>query len=237
MRWWHPQRGQVAPNEFIPVAEETGLIVPIGKWVIDTACRRAMAWREAGRVLRIAVNLSARQFRDKELLPTVVKALADHRLPGHLLELEITETVFMDSEDHVIATLNALRALGVQLALDDFGTGYSSLGYLERFSVDKLKIDRAFVNRVRADGSGDSVIANAIIAMAHGLELTVVAEGVETLEQYEYLRKQHCNEAQGYYIARPMPAEEFWRFVENAGRADATILRHPGAREQVEGGG
>jgi diguanylate cyclase (GGDEF)-like protein len=216
LRWLHPQRGLVTPGEFIPLAEETGLIVPIGEWVLNAACRQAKSWSESGHALRVAVNLSARQFRERNLLSMIKQALDDNKLDVNLLELEITESAFIKSEGHVAGTLSGLKSMGVRLALDDFGTGYSSLGYLQRFPIDKIKIDRSFVHRVRPDGSGDAIIAEAIIAMAHGLKLAVVGEGVETEAQYRFLLAQRCDEAQGHYLGRPVPAEQFSRYFEQS---------------------
>ncbi len=208
LRWQHPELGVVAPQDFIPVLEETGLIVPVGDWVLHTACAQARAWqREHGRMpLRIAVNLSARQFRDHALLQTVEHALADSGLDADALELEITESVLMHDQDGSEGVLDALHARGVRLAIDDFGTGYSSLSYLKRFPIHALKIDRSFVRDVATDAE-DASIVRATIAMARSLKLDVVAEGLESREQLGVIRDAGCHEMQGFYFARPVPAE------------------------------
>lgn len=209
LRWQHPVRGQVSPAEFIPLAEETGLIVPIGEWALRTACMEAMSWhRNLGMSLTIAVNLSAKQFQDDALLEKVRSALAYSGLPAHRLELEITESMMMHKPDEAAATMRALRQLGVHLSVDDFGTGYSSLGYLSRFPIQCLKIDRSFVLNILSC-EADSTIARSIISLSKSLGLTVVAEGVETQEQLAFLRQHDCNIAQGYLLGRPLAATEF----------------------------
>lgn len=209
LRWRHPARGQVSPAEFIPLAEETGLIVPIGEWALRTACMEAMSWsRHLGRPLTIAVNLSAKQFQDDALLDKVGMALAYSGLPAHLLELEITESMVMHKPDEAAATMRALRQLGVHLAVDDFGTGYSSLGYLSRFPIQCLKIDRSFVQNVPGC-EADAAIARSVVSLGKSLGLTVVAEGVETQEQLDFLRQHGCNIAQGYLLGRPLAAAPF----------------------------
>jgi diguanylate cyclase (GGDEF)-like protein/PAS domain S-box-containing protein len=206
IRWRHPGRGLVLPEHFIPVAEDTGLIVPIGEWVINEACRQGTAWSAAGLPkLPVAVNLSPRQFRQSNLVDTVARALDRHGWPCKLLELEITEGVLMQQTSDTLKTLEALNRLGVGLAIDDFGTGYSSLSYLKRFPVDFLKIDQSFVRDIAVDPD-DATIVTAIIGLAHSLGLTVVAEGVENASQLDFIREAGCDEAQGYHIGRPMPA-------------------------------
>ncbi len=206
IRWRHPERGLVLPGHFIPVAEDTGLIVPIGEWVINEACRQGTAWCAAGLPqIPVAVNLSPRQFRQSNLVDTVARAIERHGWPCKLLELEITEGVLMQQTSETLKTLEALNRLGVGLAIDDFGTGYSSLSYLKRFPVDFLKIDQSFVRDIAVDPD-DATIVTAIIGLAHSLGLTVVAEGVENASQLDFIREAGCDEAQGYHIGRPMPA-------------------------------
>ncbi len=206
LRWDGKLLGAVAPAEFIPLAEQNGLILPIGEWVLGQACHQAQQWRRRfGDAPPVAVNLSARQFRDADLVRVVGAALAASGLPPHLLELELTEGMLMYDARRAARTLAALKGLGVRLAVDDFGTGYSSLSYLKSFPLDYLKIDRSFVAGLPADRD-DGAIVGAIIAMAHSLGLKVIAEGVETAGQLAFLRAQRCDEAQGYYLSRPLPA-------------------------------
>ncbi|MES3013465.1 MAG: EAL domain-containing protein, partial [Pseudomonadota bacterium] len=200
VRWRHPEHGIISPNEFIPLAEETGLIVPIGEWVLRTACLQATAWQKNGRrALRMAVNLSAKQFKDENLAQIVMSALADTGLEARLLELELTEGTLMDDAKATMVTLEQLRAIGVYLSIDDFGTGYSSMNYLKRFDVRALKIDKSFISGLPQD-SENAAITRAIIAMAHGLRMVVVAEGVETDEQLLLLEQYGCDMVQGYYL-------------------------------------
>ena len=213
IRWWHPERGLVPPGRFIPIAEENGLIVPIGAWVLHEACRQAVAWQEAGLPeLVIAANLSAVQFRRGSLEKTVVSALMASGLDPSCLELELTESILIGETETVLQTIRRLKAFGIKLSIDDFGTGYSSLAYLKRFAVDKLKIDQSFVRSLESD-PGDAAIVRAIIQMARSLGLRTIAEGVEDERVLELLRVCHCDEAQGYHIARPMPAGDFAAFV------------------------
>jgi EAL domain-containing protein (putative c-di-GMP-specific phosphodiesterase class I) len=208
LRWQHPRRGLILPLQFIPLAEETGLIVAIGEWVLATACARNRAWQLQGMTnMSVAVNLSARQFADPMFLPRLTQIIRASGLEPSSLELEITESVVMSHGENAVTALGKLKSLGVQIAIDDFGTGYSSLAYLKRFPIDTLKIDRSFIRDIPAD-SGDMKITRAIIAMAHGLKLKVVAEGVETAEQLEFLRGQHCDAVQGYFLHRPLPDDE-----------------------------
>ncbi|WP_317204998.1 putative bifunctional diguanylate cyclase/phosphodiesterase [Janthinobacterium sp.] len=207
VRWRHPERGVVSPTEFIPLAEETGLIVPIGEWVLRTACLQATAWQKNGkRALRVAVNLSAKQFKDENLTQIVLSALADTGLDAHLLELELTEGTLMDNAEATLSTLEQLRAIGVHLSIDDFGTGYSSMSYLKRFDVRALKIDKSFIVGLPQD-TENAAITRAIIAMAHGLRMVVVAEGVETAEQLQLLEQYGCDLVQGYFLGRPASHE------------------------------
>ena len=206
LRWRHPERGLVSPADFIPMAEDTGLILPIGQWVLNTACQQLANWRTNGwPELRVAVNLSAAQFRQQDLLTQVETALAAANLPADALELEVTESILMIDAEGTAKMLNALNAMGVTLAIDDFGTGYSSLAYLKRFSVSTLKVDRSFVNGIGIDGE-DAAICSAIIGLARSLRLDVVAEGVETQAQYDWLAKAGCHIIQGYFTGRPAPA-------------------------------
>jgi predicted signal transduction protein with EAL and GGDEF domain/FixJ family two-component response regulator len=207
VRWRHAERGVVSPTEFIPLAEETGLIVPIGEWVLRTACSQARAWQKlARRSVRMAVNLSAKQFKDENLSQIVMSALHDTGLDPRLLELELTEGTLMDDAKATMATLEQLRGIGVYLSIDDFGTGYSSMNYLKRFDVRALKIDRSFISGLPQD-SENAAITRAIIAMAHGLKMVVVAEGVETGEQLVLLEEYGCDLVQGFYLGRPAPAD------------------------------
>ena len=217
VRWRQPERGIVSPGEFIPLAEETGLIVPLGEWVLREACRQAKAWRDAGLPeIVMSVNLSARQFRQPGLTQTILGVLAETGLEARFLEMEITESMVMHDPGSAIAVLNELRQHGITFAMDDFGTGYSSLNYLKRFPIHKLKIDQSFVRNIPADPD-DAAIANAVIKLGHGLKLTVIAEGVETTEQRAFLRKHGCDEMQGYLFSRPVPAEEMGALL-GAGR-------------------
>jgi diguanylate cyclase (GGDEF)-like protein/PAS domain S-box-containing protein len=209
IRWQHPELGMVPPARFVGVAEDTGLIVPIGAWVMRTACAQNKAWQDAGLGhLRVAVNLSARQFSAADLVPGIEQVLSDTGLAPSCLELELTESLFMSDVTPAVELLHRMKALGVKLSIDDFGTGYSSFSYLSRFPIDVLKIDRSFVNDITHDAN-DAAIVASIIALAHNLRLSVIAEGVETAEQLDYLRHQGCDEMQGYYFSRPLPAQEF----------------------------
>jgi diguanylate cyclase (GGDEF)-like protein/PAS domain S-box-containing protein len=208
VRWHHPQRGMVPPGEFIPLAETTGLIVQVGEWVLEEACAQAAVWQHAGLpTFRLAVNVSAREFT-ASLPGRVAETLARYRLDPHWLELEITESTLMHDIDDVIAIMDRISALGVALSLDDFGTGYSSLSYLKRFPIDTLKIDRSFTNGLPVDAS-DCAIASTIISMGRRLGHRVIAEGVETLDQLEFLRTAGCDEVQGFLYGKPLPAYEF----------------------------
>ncbi|MES2257220.1 MAG: EAL domain-containing protein [Pseudomonadota bacterium] len=209
LRWRHPTRGMVAPAEFIRMAEETGLVLPIGNWAIDSVCAQLRAWKEAGlHVPTIAVNLSARQFQQKDLLRSLRHALESNGIAASSLELEITESAVLRDVEAAIVTLGELKALGVTIALDDFGTGYSSLRYLKRFPVDHLKIDQSFVRDITTQPD-DAAICKAVIDLAHNLHLTVIAEGVETQEQMQYLRRQRCDAMQGFLFCRALPADGF----------------------------
>ena len=217
VRWQHPDLGMVAPNRFIPLAEETGLILPVGAWVLRTACEQLMAWRAAGSAggepgardgLRIAVNVSARQMAEPDFVQSVAAVLAETGLPPSCLELELTESQVMNDVEHAIAVMHEVKKLGVLLAIDDFGTGYSSLAHLKRFEIDVLKIDQTFVRDLTVDPD-DAAIVTTIIALAANLKLDVISEGVETLEQMAFLRQHGCRQMQGYYFSRPVPAAAF----------------------------
>jgi diguanylate cyclase (GGDEF)-like protein/PAS domain S-box-containing protein len=209
IRWAHPSLGMIAPAEFIPVAEECGLILPIGNWVLRESCRQARAWLDAGLPLNtIAVNISAMEFRDKHFGEGILKALDHAGLHPRHLQLELTEGVLMKNPESTESILNALRARGVQVIIDDFGTGYSSLSYLTRFPINTLKIDQSFVHQITAS-RGDTTVVTAIIGIGRSLNMRVVAKGVETQEQAEFLRANHCDEAQGYYFSHPVVAEQF----------------------------
>ena len=213
LRWRRPGYGLVSPAEFVPLLEDTGLIVRAGAWVIDTACRQIAAWcaSDVGPV-HVAVNVSGRQFSEGDLEAEVRRALARHRVAPALLELELTESALMSNAERAIVVLGQLKQIGVRIAIDDFGTGYSSLSYLQRFPIDTLKIDIAFVRNITTNPN-DAAIALAIISMAHSLKMRVVAEGVETRPQLEYLRRNRCDEMQGYYFSRPLPGTELGELI------------------------
>ncbi|MCK5876140.1 MAG: EAL domain-containing protein [Candidatus Marithrix sp.] len=221
VRWQHPELGLVSPTKFIPVAEEMGLIIPIGEWVLRTACKQNKIWQQAGfPLLRISVNMSSRQFQSPNLLQAVKDALIYSELDPTYLELELTESVLMGEEGdeitNIISLLTELRSIGIKIAIDDFGTGYSSLSYLKRFPVNSLKIDRSFVKDIPVDKAG-AAITQAIIALAHSLNLYVIAEGVETLEQLEFLQNQECEIIQGYYFSTPLCTKDMTKMLEDVG--------------------
>jgi EAL domain-containing protein (putative c-di-GMP-specific phosphodiesterase class I) len=225
LRWNHPTRGSVPPAEFIPVAEDCGLILPIGAWVFREACEQARAWLDIGLpITSMAINVSAMEFRGENFLPNLFAILRETGLAPALLELELTESVLMKHAESAAAILQALREYGVRVAIDDFGTGYSSLSYLRKFPVDSLKIDQSFIRRI-ATQEGDAPIVIAVIAMARSLKMRVVAEGVETAQELAFLRSHDCDEAQGYYFSRPVPADEFARLLK-ADIAEPAILAH-----------
>jgi EAL domain-containing protein (putative c-di-GMP-specific phosphodiesterase class I) len=202
LRWKHPTRGMVSPTQFIPVAEETGLIIQLGEWVLRHACEQAANWPSE---LKLAVNVSPVQFRSPNFVEVVENALIASTLPAHRLELEITESVLLANSGETLATLHQLRALGVRIALDDFGTGYSSLSYLRSFPFEKLKIDQSFIRDLTATDGSSRMIVRAIISLGKGLGMRTTAEGIETIEQLEQIRSEGCNEAQGYYLSGPVP--------------------------------
>jgi diguanylate cyclase (GGDEF)-like protein/PAS domain S-box-containing protein len=226
IRWMHPTRGMVPPLQFIPVAEDCGLIVPIGNWVLQEACRQAQAWIDAGLpAITIAVNASAMEFRHDNFLENLFATLSETGLDPRSLGVEVTESVLMRHAETGAGTLKTLRERQIQVAIDDFGTGYSSLGYLRKFPLDILKIDQSFVRQISTPGE-DTTIVTAVIAMARQLKLRVIAEGVETREELEFLRAHHCDEAQGYYFSRPVPPEQFARLLRT-GLPEPLRLRAP----------
>jgi diguanylate cyclase (GGDEF)-like protein/PAS domain S-box-containing protein len=217
IRWQHPDRGLLPPARFVPIAEDSGLIVPIGQWVLREACRQERAWQDAGLdPVPVAVNISALEFRGKDFLAGVRRILDDTGIEPSFLELELTETVLMDSLDSTASVLRELKGMGLRLAVDDFGTGYSSLSYLMRFPIDALKLDQSFVREITAAAGGSPIIA-AAISIGRSLNQRVIAEGVETAEQLAFLQAQHCQEGQGYHFSRPLIAEEFGALLARAG--------------------
>ncbi len=225
IRWTHPTRGPVSPAEFIPVAEDCGLILPIGRWVLQQACKQAAAWQNAGLLLHtMAVNISAMEFRDDNFLQNVFTTLDETKLDASALELELTESVLMKRAESAAAVLKTLRDGGVQIAIDDFGTGYSSLSYLRKFPIDALKIDQSFVRQITTTPE-DTTIVTAIISMARSLKLRVVAEGVETQEELAFLKAHHCDEAQGYFFSRPVLPEQFAQLLK-LGVSEASLALH-----------
>ena len=226
LRWTHPTRGSVSPMQFIPVAEACGLIRPIGSWVLRQACAQARAWVDAGLpVTTMAVNVSAMEFRDGSFSEGLFAILSDTGLDPRSLELELTESVLMKHPESSAAILQSLRARGVQVALDDFGTGYSSLSYLQKFPIDALKIDQSFVAQITADAD-DTSIVTAVISMAQNLKLRVVAEGVETIEQKDFLEAHQCDEAQGYYFSRPVLPEQFATLLRTGVQLRPAVVHH-----------
>ncbi len=227
VRWAHPERGIVGPGEFIPIAEETGLIVPLGEWILRKACSQSKAWQDTGlRVPRVTVNVSGRQFAGPQMTETVVSALKASGLHPQYLGIELTESAVMGNAERHVRTLHELKELGVRLSIDDFGTGYSSLSYLKRFPLDELKIDRSFVAGVDTDPDNAAIVI-AIIAMAHCLGLSVVAEGVETEAQLAFLKSKACDECQGFLFARPMTAEVFGKLIAGSATKPAPEAAKP----------
>lgn len=224
VRWQHPEHGLITANQFVPMAEETGLIVSIGDWVMRTACAQVREWSDMGLpAVDMAVNISAHQFKWKDLRTTVSKILSDTGLDPRQLDLELTESTLMHDPEVATEILRGLKDMGLKISIDDFGTGYSSLSYLKMFPVNAVKIDRSFIHQVTTS-SDDAAIARAIVGMAHSLKLKVVAEGVETLEQLEFLRSIECDEIQGYFISRPVPSDEFAQLLRNGSRGQQDIL-------------
>ncbi len=210
IRWRHPERGMISPAEFIPLAEEMGLIVPIGDWVLRQACREAASWPDA---FKIAINVSPVQFKNPGLIDCVEEALRHSGLPAHRLELEVTETVLLAENDAILATLHSLRDLGVHISMDDFGTGYSSLSYLRSFPFDKIKIDQMFIRDLSTNTEASAII-RAIVGLATSFGMRITAEGVETPEQLKCLRLEGCHEVQGYLFSPPRPAAEILALIE-----------------------
>ncbi len=215
VRWKHPERGLVNPSEFIPLAEETGIIIPMGEWILKTACEQSKSWQGLSSLhtnIVVSVNLSGQQFRQESLIKVVEKILNDSSLNPECLELEITESVIMKNAQTTVTMLHKLKNMGVKLSMDDFGTGYSSFSYLKQFPLDIIKIDRSFIKNITED-KNEAAIVKAIIVMAHTLQLKVIAEGVETEQQMEFLREQGCDEIQGYLLSIPLPPEEASKFL------------------------
>jgi EAL domain-containing protein (putative c-di-GMP-specific phosphodiesterase class I) len=213
LRWRHTDLGAVTPTQFIPVAEETGLIVPIGRWVLRTACAQNVAWQREGLpAICVAVNLSARQFADEGLTADIVAALKDSGMKPELLELELTESMVMQNVERAAKLLTAIKQMGVRIAIDDFGVGYSSLAQIKRFPIDTLKVDRSFIHDL-TENAEDRAITEAIITMGRTLSLTVVAEGVETQEQQTFLADHACDAMQGFYFSKPIDPEQFAIFL------------------------
>jgi EAL domain-containing protein (putative c-di-GMP-specific phosphodiesterase class I) len=220
LRWRDPERGVIGPNEFIPIAEESGMIQALGARVLRDACRQVMVWHRRNMLLRLAVNLSVQQLQHDSWLSIVDDALKSSGMPARYLDLEITESVIITHPDKAVATLIRLNQMGVSITVDDFGTGYSSLSYLARLPIQGVKIDQRFVHGLEKNRS-DEAITQAIIALSHSLGLRVIAEGVETVAQYEFLKSHGCEEAQGYLISRPLeePAlREWWKMQDNENR-------------------
>ncbi len=219
LRWWKPNNSKkggsfISPVDFIPVAEQSGLIVPIGEWVLNEACKTNKAWQDAGlKPFKMAVNLSPIQFSRDDIVRTVLKALENSQLDPTWLELEVTESVFMDDINSTIDILQQLHNLGTDLAIDDFGTGYSSLSYLRQFPIDRLKIDQSFTKSALTNPD-DMVITKTIINLGHSLGLKVIAEGVEVQEHEDFLKKEGCDEVQGFKYTKPIPAEELLEFIK-----------------------
>ncbi|MEK7851666.1 MAG: EAL domain-containing protein [Deltaproteobacteria bacterium] len=213
IRWQHPDMGLILPARFIHIAEDSGLIVPIGEWVLRTACRQNREWQKAGlSAVPISVNLSAVQFRESDFLETVARAVKDTEIDPHSLELELTERAIMQDVESAVVIMRQMKEMGFKLAIDDFGTGYSSLSYLKRFPIDRLKIDQSFIRDINTDPD-DAAITLAVISMAHSLGLKVIAEGVETAEQLAFLKEHGCDEIQGYYFGKSLPSDEFEMFL------------------------
>jgi EAL domain-containing protein (putative c-di-GMP-specific phosphodiesterase class I) len=224
IRWRHPLLGLLLPDKFISLAEETGAIIAIGYWTLRRVCERARRWHDQGMPLSVAVNLSASQFHQPELITQLAAILKQTGVAPHALELEITESMVMKDPERAVGVMDALRAMGVRLAIDDFGTGHSSLGYLKRFPINQLKVDRSFV-RDLPHNTDDVAIARAVIAMAHSLRMSVVAEGVEHQAQFDLLRAEGCDEFQGYFCRPPLEEDELMRFLaeERASRGFAGL--------------
>jgi diguanylate cyclase (GGDEF)-like protein/PAS domain S-box-containing protein len=236
IRWLHPTRGLVSPMDFIPVAEDCGLILPIGAWVLREACKQAQAWIDVGLpAMTMAVNVSAIEFRDKNFLSGLVAILAETRVDPRFLELELTESVLMKHATSTAIILQTLRERGIRVAVDDFGTGYSSLSYLQKFPIDAVKIDQSFIRQISTAGD-DTTIVKAVIGMARGLKLRVIAEGVETVEEVAFLRAYRCEEAQGYFFSRPVPPQQFAMLLKNGVQKSNVVNLWPLAVAAAEAG-
>jgi EAL domain-containing protein (putative c-di-GMP-specific phosphodiesterase class I) len=229
LRWHHHARGWIAPDLFIPVAEESGLIIPMGDWVIREACKQLKSWAVDGfGALTVAVNVSVQQLSSMDFVESVFRALKEHGISPSMLELEITESLLMRNVQDTSASLKRFRSAGISLAIDDFGTGYSSLGYLRQFPVDALKIDRSFVKDLHTS-TDDAAICAAIIAMARELKLKVIAEGVQNTEQLEFLRRHHCDQAQGYLISRAVAPMDLQALLRAAARGELSFAQESAA--------
>jgi len=214
IRWKHPDWGFVSPNEFIPIAEETGLIIPIGEWVLKNACKQNKEWKDKGYIYDfIAVNVSSVQLQQRNFINNIKEILNEYNLKPQFLELEITESVLMKYIDWNIKTLNQLKNMGVKVAIDDFGTGYSSLNYLKNLPIDSIKVDKSFIDGICLNANGESIV-EGIILLAHKMNLEVVAEGVEKKEQLNILREKQCDKIQGYYISKPLQAKEIEELIK-----------------------
>ena len=225
IRWNHPKRGRIAPDKFIPLAEESGLIRSIGEWTLDSACKQMQAWHDEGlNQLKISVNLSGVQFKQADLFHNITQILFNSSLEAQYLELELTENILVENIQTNVQKLNLLKKLGIQIALDDFGTGYASLGYLQQFPFDILKIDSCFVRNIN-ENRVNAVIAKNTISMAHQLGLQVVAEGVETEAELNFLKHAQCDLVQGFWLSRPLEAKEFQKLVINSMSDKITIAK------------
>jgi len=216
IRWVHPELGMISPDQFIPLAEESGLILPLGEWVIRRACRQLQEWRKAGYPdIKLSVNLSSRQFMQADLVDMVERVLEETGVDSKYFELELTESMLMVDAQQSIEKLHSFRKLGLTLSIDDFGTGYSSLAYLKKFPIQTLKIDRSFIHDLGLDSDNDAIV-KATIAMANSLNLKVIAEGVENRAQVDVLNKYHCQEVQGYLFSKPLNSDDFLAFLESS---------------------
>ena len=216
VRWLHPTKGTISPDKFIPIAEETGLIVAIGDWVLHEACRQNRAWQDAGLPpMTMSVNVSARQFTERKLISSVADSLVQSGLEPKYLELELTESLIMQDASGAIATMKELKALGVGLSIDDFGTGYSSLAALKNFPVTRIKIDKSFIADLATD-ENDRAVTTAVISLGQKLNLRVIAEGVETEDQIAFLRENNCDEMQGYHFSKPVPPNDIVRLLQGS---------------------
>lgn len=214
IRWVHPEMGFISPDEFIPLAEETGLIIPLGEWILRTACEQTKVWHEAGFDLEIAVNFSVCQFQQQNLVATVNRIIEETGIAPESLNLELTESSIMRNAEAAVKILDDLKRSGMKISIDDFGTGYSSLGYLKRLPIDVLKIDRSFITHMTTNPE-DAALVIAIISLAHNLRLKIVAEGIENEEQFRFLHLLRCDEGQGYFFSKPVCAENFQKLLEN----------------------